>query len=64
MKKKKITKEQLIKMADEALYFSKRSGRNRTTLFSNNIITQNNETDKESPTVQSFTDNEERKAIL
>lgn len=60
----KLTKEQLIKMADEALYFSKRSGRNRTTLFSNNIIAQNNDTDKEGSTVQSFTEKEEREIIL
>ncbi len=33
-----VTKEKLIKMADEALYFSKRNGRNKTTLFSNNLI--------------------------
>ncbi len=32
-----MNKERLIKMADDALYYSKEHGRNRTTLFSDNI---------------------------
>ncbi len=39
--------EQLVKSADEALYFSKKSGRNAVTLFSGQIGQQENEVEEE-----------------